>query len=54
MDKGRLEPLAPQMRTRDESVGADADIVVFDPQRISDTATFEKGLSFSTGIDPFW
>ena len=31
--------------------GADADITVFDSDRIRDTATFERGLSFSTGID---
>ena len=32
-------------------MGADADITVFDAARIVDTATFEKGLTFSAGID---
>jgi dihydroorotase len=26
-------------------------VTVFDPERVKDTATFEKGLSFSDGID---
>ena len=32
-------------------VGGDADITVFDPDKILDTATFEEGLSFSEGIE---
>ena len=32
-------------------VGADADLTVFDPERIIDTATFEEDLSFSIGIE---
>lgn len=48
----RLEPIAPAMRQKGRlKVGADADITVFDPTRILDLATFEKGLAFSTGID---
>jgi N-acyl-D-aspartate/D-glutamate deacylase len=31
-------------------VGADADITVFDPAEILDTATFEDDLSFSNGV----
>ena len=48
----RLEAIAPQMKNKGRlRVGADADITVFDPGRVRDTATFEKGLSFSAGID---
>ena len=31
-------------------VGFDADITVFDPDEIIDTATFEEDLSFSKGV----
>ena len=36
--KGRLQP------------GADADVTIFDPDRIIDTATFEDDLSYSEGV----
>jgi dihydroorotase len=52
MQAQRLEPIAPAMKQKGRlKVGADADITVFDPDRVKDTATFEKGLSFSEGID---
>jgi dihydroorotase len=52
MPARRLEAVAPQMKNKGRiRVGADADITVFDAERVRDTATFEKGLSFSTGID---
>ena len=52
MPARRLESISPQMKDKGRiRVGADADITVFDPARIRDTATFEKGLSFSAGID---
>ena len=52
MPARRLETHAPAMRSKGRiRVAADADITVFDPARVKDTATFEKGLSFSTGID---
>jgi N-acyl-D-aspartate/D-glutamate deacylase len=52
MPARRLESIAPQMKNKGRlRVGADADIAVFDPERVRDTATFEKGLSFSAGID---
>jgi N-acyl-D-aspartate/D-glutamate deacylase len=52
MPARRLEPIAPAMKNKGRlRVGADADITVFDPSRVRDTATFEKGLSFSEGID---
>jgi dihydroorotase len=52
MPARRVEAVAPAMKNKGRlRVGADADVTVFDPDRIIDTATFEKGLSFSTGID---
>jgi N-acyl-D-aspartate/D-glutamate deacylase len=52
MPARRLEAIAPQMKNKGRlCVGADADITVFDPDRVRDTATFERGLSFSAGID---
>ena len=38
-NKGRLTP------------GADADVVIFDPEKIGDTATFESPLALPTGVD---
>ena len=52
MPAKRLEGIAPQMRNKGRlQVGKDADITVFDPNRIVDTATFEGDLSFSEGIE---
>ena len=52
MPARRLEAIAPAMKNKGRlRVGADADITVFDADRVRDTATFEKGLSFSAGID---
>jgi dihydroorotase len=48
----RLEGVAPMMRFKGRiQVGADADITIFNPNRIIDKATFEKGLEFSAGIE---
>jgi N-acyl-D-aspartate/D-glutamate deacylase len=52
MPARRLEGVAPSMKKKGRiQVGTDADITVFDPAKILDTATFEEGLSFSEGIE---
>jgi len=48
----RLEGIAPMMRFKGRiQVGADADITIFNPDKVIDKATFEKGLEFSEGIE---
>ncbi len=50
MPAKRMELVAPAMRGKGRlQVGADADITVFDPNKITDKATF-KGLEYSEGI----
>jgi len=52
MPAKRLQGIAPQMRKKGRlQVGTDADITVFDPDGIIDTATFEDDLSFSNGVE---
>lgn len=47
-----LEGIAPAMRFKGRiQIGADADLTVFNPNTVSDKATFEKGLAFSKGIE---
>ena len=47
----RLENMAPRMKNKGRlKVGADADVTVFNPNEIIDTATFEDDLSFSKGV----
>lgn len=52
MPAKRLQGIAPQMQNKGRlQLGKDADITVFDPNRIIDTATFEENLSFSEGVE---
>lgn len=51
MPAQRLEQRTPAFKTKGRiKVGADADITVFDANRIIDSATFEKPLQYSKGI----
>ncbi len=51
MPAQRLEGAVPAMRNKGRiRVGADADITVFDPNRIIDRATFENPAQYSDGI----
>ena len=51
MPAQRLEQRAPAFKTKGRiKVGADADITVFDANRVIDAATFEKPLQYSKGI----
>jgi N-acyl-D-aspartate/D-glutamate deacylase len=51
MPAQRLEARVPSMRDKGRvRVGADADLVVFDPERIVDHATYEQPAQFSEGM----
>jgi N-acyl-D-aspartate/D-glutamate deacylase len=51
MPAQRLEGMSPQMRQKGRlKVGADADISVFDPDRVIDKATFENPAQYSEGF----
>ena len=52
MPAQRMEAIAPAMEKKGRiQPGADADLTLFDPQTVVDTATFEEDLSFSEGIE---
>ncbi|MDT8319875.1 MAG: amidohydrolase family protein [Xanthomonadales bacterium] len=51
MPAQRLAAFVPAMRNKGRiAVGADADITVFDPQRIIDRATYEQPMQYSEGV----
>jgi dihydroorotase len=51
MPAQRLEAMSPQMRQKGRlKAGADADISVFDPNRVIDKATFENPAQYSEGF----
>jgi N-acyl-D-aspartate/D-glutamate deacylase len=51
MPARRLEKMAPVMKNKGRiQEGADADITIFDPERIIDQATYDKPAKYSTGI----
>jgi N-acyl-D-aspartate/D-glutamate deacylase len=52
MPADRLASIAPQMRRKGRlQLGVDADITIFDPAHIIDTAGFDDDLSYSEGVE---
>jgi N-acyl-D-aspartate/D-glutamate deacylase len=51
MPARRLEKRAPMFKNKGRiRIGADADITIFDPDRVIDKATFDEPLQYSEGI----
>ncbi len=51
MPAQRLEKVVPQMKNKGRiKVGADADLTIFDPERVIDRATYEKPMHPAEGI----
>jgi formylmethanofuran dehydrogenase subunit A len=51
MPAQRLESTAPQMKRKGRiQIGSDADITIFDAGKIIDTANFQGGLTYSSGV----
>ena len=52
MPAQRLEASVPAMRNKGRiKIGADADLVAFNPDRVIDKATFENAAQYSEGIE---
>ena len=52
MPAERLANIAPQMKRKGRlQLGSDADVTIFDPLHIIDTAGFENDLSYSEGVE---